>query len=392
MKRLKFFSVMLATLLILSSFGVSCAFKQESSSGLPPEFDVVGEAWNILLEDHVDKDKLDAEKLSRAAIEGMVQAVGDPYTAYLDSDTYRLQLEMLKGSYSGIGAHIAIREGQLTIIAPVSGSPAERGGVKAGDRILEINGESTSGMTLTEAVLKIQGPPDTSVKLLVLHKGDTEPIEMEITRAEIELESVFWEMRDDIAYIKLSHFTERTNGELTLALEDILSRDVAGIVLDLRGNPGGLLSAAVDSASQFLAEGVVANVIDGEGKYTALRVKPGGLATELPLIVLVDEGSASASEILAGALQDHGRAKLAGSTTFGKGSVGTIRQLRDGSALCVTIARWLTPGGKPIEGVGLTPDFVIELEGSDLVDWAVDYFGSQAGMPVSVRCESFLKI
>jgi carboxyl-terminal processing protease len=184
-------------------------------------------------------------------------------------------------------------------------------------------------------------------------------------------------MRDDIAYIRLTQFLKSTGAELQDVLKDAIDKGAKGIVLDLRNNPGGLLNASVDVASQFLAMGVVAKVVDSEGNESLVQVKRGGIATHLPLIVLVNGGSASASEIVAGALQDYGRAKLAGSQTFGKGSVQIVRDLSDGSALHITSYRWLTPFGRPIDGVGLTPDFVPELEDEELVDWAIDYLKGQ---------------
>ena len=203
---------------------------------------------------------------------------------------------------------------------------------------------------------------------------------IEIVRSEIRLESVSAEMRGDIAYIRIAQFLRSTGPDLRAALKDVIDEGASGIVLDLRNNPGGLLDAAVDVASQFLAQGTVVDVEDSEGKHSSLAVKRGGIATHLPLIVLVNEGSASASEIVAGALQDYGRAKLAGNQTFGKGSVQLIRNLDDGSAVHLTTARWFTPFGKPIEGVGLTPDFVLEVEGEELIDWAIDYLKRQVAV------------
>jgi carboxyl-terminal processing protease len=184
-------------------------------------------------------------------------------------------------------------------------------------------------------------------------------------------------MRGDIAYIRITQFLKSTGGELQDVLKDAIGEGAKGIVLDLRNNPGGLLNASADVASQFLAMGLVAKVVDDEGRESQVPVKRGGIATNLPLIVLVNQGSASASEIVAGALQDYGRAKLAGGQTFGKGSVQLVRDLSDGSALHITAYRWLTPFGRPIDGVGLTPDFPLKLEDEELVDWAIDYLKGQ---------------
>jgi len=262
------------------------------------------------------------------------------------------------------------------IIAPIAGSPAARAGIRAGDIILEIDGMPALEMSLAEAVLKIRGPEGTSVMLLVLHQGETEPEAIEIVRAEIELPSVRFEMRGDIAYINITYFSERTNEELSLVLQSMADEAATGIILDLRSNPGGSLEAVVDVASRFLKEGVVVNVVDNQGKSTALSVRPGEITTDLPLVILIDSYSASGSEVLAGAFQDYGRATIAGARTYGKGSVNVMRQLKDGSGLYITTARWLTPNGRLIEGEGLYPDYELELDGDDAIQWAIDYLKS----------------
>jgi len=345
---------------------------------LPAEFDIIAETWRMLSDEYVDKDRLDPEKLSQGAVKGMIEALDDPYSAYRDPEAYELELSSLTGKYQGIGAYIGVTDGQLLIIAPIAGSPAEKSGIKPGDKILEINGESSSGMSASEAALRIRGPAGTSVMLLVLHEGETEPVAIVIVRSKIELESVVAEMRGDIAYIRITQFLVSTGGDLRAALKDVIDEGASGIILDLRNNPGGVLDAAVEVASQFLASGTVVDVVYGEGQRSKLPVRPGGIATHLPLIVLVNNYSASASEIVAGALQDYARAKVAGSQTFGKGSVQLIRNLSDGSALHLTAARWYTPSGKLIEGAGITPDFLFELDDEELIDWAVDYLRSQA--------------
>jgi carboxyl-terminal processing protease len=363
---------------LIKSPETNSPFSSNPDGQLPPEFDILSEAWQQLSHDYIDKDKLDPKTLSEGAVRGMMESL-DPYSSYADPETHKLWLTSnLEGKFEGIGASISMKDKQLTVVSPIDGSPAEKAGIRAGDKILEIDGQPTSELSLIEATFKIRGPKGTSVKLLVLHEGDNEPVEIQIVRDEITLDSVFWEMHGDIAYIRITQFLKSTGGDLEKALKDAIGEGAKGIVLDLRNNPGGLLNAADDVASQFLAMGVVAKVVDGEGREeSVVMVEKGGIATHLPLIVLVNGGSASASEIVAGALQDYGRAKLAGSQTFGKGSVQVVRELSDGSALHITVARWLTPHDRPIDGVGLTPDFVLELEGEELVDWAVDYLQSQ---------------
>jgi len=373
-KTTKIIMIALSLAIILAlSFGAGYALGTRTHPSLAQGLDSVAEAWNIISSDYVDKDRLDTSILSQAAIKAMVEALDDPYTSYLDAETYQLSLSNLKGKFEGIGAHVAIKDEQLMIIAPIAGSPAAKAGIKAGDKILEINGRSTSGMSLAEAVLNVRGPKGTSVRLLILHQSETKPEEIEIVRAEIELPSVRFEMRGDIGYINITYFSARTDEELSSALSSITQEAATGIILDLRSNPGGLLEAVVDVASCFLKEGVVVNVVDSQGKHTTLSVKPSRVATDLPLIVLVDSYSASGSEVLAGALQDYARATIAGTRTYGKGSVSVLHQLKDGSGLNITTARWLTPDGRLIEGEGLSPDYELELTGEDAIQWAIDY-------------------
>jgi len=370
-KRIKIIAVSLLLVAIVAiSFGAGCAL----GGGTSPEqgLDIVEQAWDIIFQDYVDRDRLDADTLAQGAIRGMVEALDDPYTAYLDAEAYQLSLQDFEGKFEGIGAHVAVEDGQIIIIAPIADSPAERAGIRAGDIILEVDGRSTSGMSLAEAVLNIRGPKGTAITLLILHQGETEPEVIEIVRAEIELPSVRFEMRQDMAYINITYFSERTAEELSSVLESI-TQQAAGIILDLRSNPGGLLETVIDVAGFFLKEGVVIDVVDNEGNHVTSSVEPGEIATDLPLVVLVDGYSASGSEVLAGALQDHHRATIAGTKTFGKGSVNLLRQLKDGSGLYITSARWLTPNGRLIEGEGLYPDHELELEGEDAIQWAIDF-------------------
>ncbi len=372
--------VMVITLLVVVSlalsFGAGCALDDRTSTDLGEGLDSIAEAWDIIFSDYVDKDRLDISTLSQGAIKGMVEALDDPYTAYLDAEAYQMSLSDLEGKFEGIGAYVAVNEDeQIMIIAPIADSPAAKAGIKAGDIILEINGEPTSEMSLTEAVLYIRGPKDTSVRLLILHQSETEPEEIEIVRAEIEVPSVYFEMKGDIAYINITYFSERTNEELSPVLESITQEAATGIILDLRSNPGGFLQTVVDVASRFLKEGVVVDVVDNQGKHTASAVKPKGATTDLPLVVLVDSYSASGSEVLAGALQDYERAVIAGTKTYGKGSVNILYQLEDGSGLYITTARWLTPNGRPIEGEGIDPDYELDPE-EDAIQWAIDYLKS----------------
>jgi carboxyl-terminal processing protease len=336
------------------------------------DFSIVEQAWQIILQDYVENNQVDTEALAQGAIRGMVEALDDPYTSYLDAQDYQLSLKNLEGSFEGIGAYVTIRDEQLMIIAPIADSPADKAGIRAGDIILEVDGQPTMGMSLAEAVLLVQGPEGTPVDLLVLHEGESEPELISIVRALIEVPSVDFEMRDEFAYIIISYFSERTAEELLPVIQSLEAQGAEGIILDLRDNPGGLLETVVDVASFFLKEGVVAEVVDNQGRRDVYSVKSGGITTDLPMVVLVNEYSASGSELLAGALQDYGRALVAGATTFGKGSVDILRRLSDGSGLYITNARWFTPNGRLIEGEGIHPDHELE-EGEDAIQWAIDY-------------------
>jgi len=360
------------------SFGAGCALGSSTSLNADLGREVVTEAWDIIFQDYVDRDNLDASALSEAAIRSMVETLDDPYTSYLDAENYQLALTSLEGKFEGIGAYIGTSDDQQIIIAPIADSPAAEAGIRAGDIILEIDDKSTSEMSLAETVLSIRGASGTSVRLLILHQGETNPEEIEIVRAEIELPSVYFEMREDIGYINITYFSDRTGEELSPAIQSINQEAATGIILDLRSNSGGLLEAVVDVASYFLTEGIVVKAVDNQGNYTHWTVVPNGVATDLPLVVLADSYSASGSEVLIGALQDYARATIAGTTTYGKGSINILRQLGDGSGLYITTAYWLTPNGRLIEGEGIEPDAgcELELEGEDAIQWALDYLKS----------------
>jgi len=367
-------SVLLAVVIAVT-FGAGWVVGTRTSS--EQGLDSIEHVWNIIFQDYVDKGKLDAEALAQGAIRGMVEALDDPYTSYLDTAAYELSMNSLEGKFEGIGAYVTVEDGKIVVVAPVADSPADKAGIKAGDVILEVDGRPTAEMSLLEVVLNVQGPKGTVVTLLILHEGETEPEVIEIVRAEVELPSVHFEMMEDIAYINITHFSERTAVELYPVMEEV-NQQASGIIIDLRSNPGGLLETVVDVAGFFMEEGVLLDVVDNEGGHVAYSVEPGGMTTELPLVVLVDEYSASGSEVLAGALQDYGRATIAGKKTYGKGSANVLYPLENDSALYITYARWFTPNGRLIEGQGLDPDHELDLENVDAVQWAIDYLKSQA--------------
>jgi carboxyl-terminal processing protease len=365
---------MMVVIVAAIAFGGGYIFGASHTSPSGQGLDTIRQAWDIIYSDYFDPDRLDPAALSRGAIEGMLEALDDPYTSYLEAEYYELGMTSLEGEFDGIGAYVATTEDEeIVIIAPIAGSPAEAAGIRAGDIILAIDGEPVDGMSLAKAIISIRGPQGTEVTLSVLHEGETEPVEISIVRSRIEVPSVEFEMRDDIAYIAITQFSDRTDDELTPVFADMDAAGAAGIVLDLRGNPGGLLDTVVAVASRFIDEGVVVAVEYNEGQAVTLEVFPGVETTDLPMVVLVDGASASGSEVLSGALQDHDRALIAGTVTFGKGSVNILRRLNDGSGIYITTARWLTPNGRLIEGQGIWPDETLELTGEDAIDWAIDY-------------------
>jgi carboxyl-terminal processing protease len=357
---------------------------QKSTSKLPAEFNALGETWQRLQESYVNQSALDPEKLSQGAIQGMLDALGDPYTTYFDN--YSSASSEFEGSFEGIGATVALENGSVTIVAPIAGSPAERDGIKAGDVILEIDGNTTQGLSVAGAVAKIRGPKGTSVTLLIQHRGDNASVEMTIVRDAITIPSVSSKaLTGGIAYIQINQFASNTTNEFRTAISAALDNGSKGIVLDLRDNPGGYLSVVADIADEFLDSGVI--LYEATDKLVILHewdAKSGGLAVDIPLVVLVNKGSASGSEVLSGALQDHQRALIVGTQTYGKGSVDSLFKMSDGSAIYLTISRWLTPDKHAIEGKGITPDYVIALTDDDIaagkdpqLDYAIQYLQSK---------------
>jgi carboxyl-terminal processing protease len=364
--------VLLVSLVI--PLGAGCSlFSGQSTTGSDLDVALLEEAWQIIQEKYVEPDELDTETLVQGAVRGMVNALGDPHSAYMTPEDYETFASGLEGQFEGIGAYVGERDGQITIIAPIPGTPADKAGIRPGDVVMGVDGESTVGWSVQDAVDAIRGPRGTPVTLLVLHEGDTEVVEIEIIRADIEVPSVYFEMRGNIAHISIAEFTERTDSQLSDALDEAAGQQAVGIILDLRNNPGGLVSDLVDVASHFLNEGIVLSIIDRDGHKTDYSVKRTGEVIELPMVVLVNQYSASSSEALTGALQDYGRAVIAGTTTYGKGSANNLYRLSDGSGLYLTTGRWYTPNGRLIEGEGIEPDYELDLETVDPVEWAIDY-------------------
>ncbi len=347
-------------------------FKVERT--VPPDkqnvdFSLFWKVWDMLGSSYYDKSKLDPYKMVQGAIQGMVAAIGDPYTVYLPPEENKIVQEDLEGSFGGVGIQIGFKGKQLAVIAPLPNTPAEKAGIKAGDFILAIKDEkkgvnvSTSGLSLPEAVQLIRGKAGTEVVLTLLRDNEEEPREVRITRANIVVPSVILSFEGDnkeIAHLRLLKFGGETDKEWNKAVSEILSSKASYIVLDLRNNPGGYLQEAVDIAGDFLPLGTVAVYEEVNGIKKELKTSRSPRLSGYKVTVLVNEGSASASEILAGALRDQAKIKIVGKTTFGKGTIQEPKQINGGAGLHVTIARWLTPSEYWVNEKGLKPDIEIE--------------------------------
>ena len=335
----------------------------EAPSGVPEELETVWEVWSLLTEEHVDRSDFDPDAFTEAAIRGMITVLDDPHTNYIPPTAFEIENEDLLGRFEGIGANVSMRaDGGLLVVAPLVGSPADKAGIRPGDLIIEVDGEAILGLSLLEAVTKIRGPKGSTVDLLVLHIGDQNPVIIQVKRGVIPLESVIVrsEPGDRIAHIRITNFFTDTAYKLSDSIHEAVESGAEGIVLDVRNNPGGLLSSVVDIVSLFIDDGLVLYEVDGEGRRTNWKDRKNDDVIEvIPVVILANEFSASASEILVGALQDHDRAIFIGETTFGKGSVNVLRSLNNGGGIFLTFARWFTPDGRLIQKLGLDPDVPI---------------------------------
>lgn len=327
------------------------------------ELKVFTEVLSQVQKHYVEEAKL--KDLVQGAIRGMLSTL-DPHSAYMTPEMYKEMQVETKGEFGGVGIQIGVKENHLTVIAPIEGTPAFRAGIKAGDSITKINNETTKDLTLMDAVTKMRGPKGTKVHLTVSREGVAEPMNFELMRDTIKIESVKGKLIEkSIAYVRLTQFQEATGRDLAKALKQMREQKSTGIILDLRNNPGGLLTAAVEVSEQFVAPGKLIVYIKGrDGRKDEYVAKARETVDESPMIILVNEGSASASEIVAGAMQDWGRAVVVGTTSFGKGSVQTILPLQDGSGLRLTTAKYYTPKGRTIQSTGITPDIVVKLQGA----------------------------
>ncbi len=334
------------------------------------DFSLFWEVWQRLEQSYIDKKALDPQKMVYGAISGMVQSLGDPYTVFLTPTQQKETKEDLGGQFDGIGAQLGIKDSKIVVVAPLKDSPAEKAGIKPGDWIVKVDGQETANWTLPEAVSKIRGAKDSKVTLTVLHEGQNETADIVLTRDTILVKSVEWENKKGTAYLKLSRFGDQTSSEWGQAVQEILlayqKGQVKGMVLDLRNNPGGYLSGAVFISGEFLSPGTIVVVQEQTGGVRqTYSVDRQGKLLNIPLTVLINKGSASASEIVAGALRDWGRAKLVGETSFGKGSIQEAEDLPDGAGLHVTTAKWLLPKGDWINGTGIKPDVEVKMDAND---------------------------
>ncbi|MEZ4640564.1 MAG: S41 family peptidase [Caldilineaceae bacterium] len=372
--------VFLGIFLLAGSFGFGHLTGVHSQAALaadePSEFAVFWEAWDLVLDHFVDQDKIDFKRMTYGAIEGMLATLGDEgHTTFLSPESVEMHQSSLEGAFEGIGAYVSMEDTHVTIVAPIDGSPAEAAGILPGDIVLAVDGESVEGMTLNDVISLIRGPANTEVILHVLHVDAEAPVDIAVIRQKIELDSVRWAIVPDttIAYVSISQFAADTGQELESALRDVNrtkidGKSVSGLILDLRNNPGGYLREAIRVGSQFLPNGATILIeADADENTTVYRSRGWGYARNIPMVVLINEGTASAGEITAGAIKENGRGLLVGATTFGTGTVLNQFNLSDGSAILLGVTNWLTPDSNLIKGQGVEPDFMVEQTPSTLL-------------------------
>ncbi|MGG4156904.1 S41 family peptidase [Peribacillus muralis] len=364
----KFTFIMGIFLLIFLTAGITTialTFGDEKVESLAPdkhsEFEKLFSTYDTIKGNYY-KD-IDEDKLVDGAINGMIKSLDDPYSAYMDKKEASSFHESISSSFEGIGAEIQEQDGHIAVVSPIKGSPAEKAGIKPNDIVLSVDGKSVKGLSSSEAVLKIRGEKGTKVKLTISRAGETDPIEFTIKRDTIPIETVYAEMLDDgVAKIQVTSFSEHTVDELKTSLEEMSKKDMKGLVLDLRGNPGGLLDQAIDMASLFIPNGeVVLQVENRSGKKEVYKSNNDGALKKVPVVVLIDDGSASASEIVAAAVRESADIPLVGVKSFGKGTVQTAEDFDDGSNFKYTAAKWLTPDGNWIHKKGIKPDIEVKL-------------------------------
>jgi carboxyl-terminal processing protease len=358
--------------LTVASFGAGVLFANSDflkpgvvrAADQPAEFEVFWQVWNIVQNHFVDRDALDATNLTYGAINGLITALGDEgHTRFLTPEEVTDQQTSISGKFFGIGAHVGVENGLPVIVAPFDGSPAAKAGIKAGDIILEVNGEDVTTLPLNEVVDRIRGDAGTEVTIAVFRPDSNESLEFKVVRAEINIPAALWAMAPGtkVAVIRMTQFSANLEEELTKSINEAKAAGATQFVVDVRNNPGGLLEQAINVTSQFLKDGNVLLQEDAQGNRETFPVKSGGIATDVPIVVLINRGSASAAEIFAGAIQDHKRGAIIGETTFGTGTVLQPFQLDDGSGLLLGTSQWLTPNGRLIRKHGIEPDVAVKL-------------------------------
>ncbi len=361
------------TIPLVAAIGPAGTAQRATPSQVADQFKIFWEVWNAVDQQFYRTEPLDYRQMTYGAIRGMLQSLNDEYTGFDEPEDAARRQERLSGKFEGIGAYIEYKDGKLLIVAPIEESPAEKAGLKAGDQVLKVDDQDMAELlegldasaATTKAVSIIRGEAGTTVRLVIFRAETNETLEFAITRGAIPLISVREKLLDGgIGYIQLTEFKETTAGELDRALNELLEQQPRGIILDVRNNPGGYLATAQEVLGRFLPDGVALQEKFGDGSLKTLNVSRSGDAArafDVPLVVLTNNGSASAAEIVAGALRDRERATLVGEKTFGKGSVQTIRGLSDGSSARITIAQWLTPNGAQIHKQGIEPDIYVPL-------------------------------
>ena len=358
------FGIGLMLALIFVQQGCAFFITPDIPSKAAPDFDLMGQAWETIEAQYVDRAAVKPKEMTYGAIAGMVESLGDTgHSTFLSPEMLKKEEELTRGSYKGIGAEIEKKDGHVVIVAPLDDSPAQKAGLRPGDIILKVDGKDIAGQSLSQVVQSISGEAGTQVTLTILNPGSGNLHNVTMTRATISIHNVTWHKLPgtNLAHLRLAGFSENVTKKMRSALESIKQEGVDGIILDLRNNPGGLLTEAIGVSSQFLQSGSVLQEKDAQGKITNVPVRPGGIAPEIPLVVLINSGTASAAEILSGALQDAGRAQLIGEKTFGTGTVLQQFSLSDGSALLLAIQEWLTPKGRVIWHQGIAPDETVAL-------------------------------
>ncbi len=337
------------------------------------DFSLLWEAYNSIKKNYINADDIDYQRLVHGSISGIIRSLGDPHSVFFNPEDTKRFLEDADGEFEGVGMEVGIRDDKFQVIAPLKGTPADRAGLKTGDLILEIDGKSTANLSVEECVRLIRGPKGTEVTLTILREGWSDSEKITIERDVIELPSLEWEIiENNLAHVEFYHFHKNAEKDFSEMALSILNSPAEGIILDLRNNTGGYLGVSKNIAGWFFEKGDLFVIQDFGEHQEKIYTKGTGRLLKYPIVVIINQGSASASEILAGALRDHKNSPLVGKRSFGKGSIQRLNYLSDGSSIKITVAKWLTPDGTPISEEGLDPDFEVDLDKDDEVDYQLN--------------------